>query len=153
VTIKPTSTNGPASRSVVANLSGQERVRSFGQLLVAVPQEIFAHRRPSPPAPQPLEPCPFWLNSPKKEDESGGSFRSEAEVRAAAQELSDRIWYERSLKTRNPDAGTRAVQEEMEVKYGRATLARKNDHELAAQEGRLEALRWCLGCEWDELAC
>jgi hypothetical protein len=106
------------------------------------------HRRDTERTPE----QPFWEKRPPDCPASRGHFRSEEEVRAATQELSDRAWYERSLKTRTPDAGTRAVRQEMEVKYGRATLKPHSDHERAAQAGRLEALRWCLGCEWDELA-
>jgi len=87
------------------------------------------------------------------------------EIMEAESELFDRIWYHRSLsyEHRMEGAGDRsAVQEQQRIAGpgrkrvekrfgGRSNLGPYDDYELGMLEGKLSALRWVLGSEWDFL--
>lgn len=88
-------------------------------------------------------------------------MRTTAELAAAAQELEDRIWYNRKIVLMNSirhratpmppedimDAIT-AHMREIEQKY---TSASYNTYEWGVVNGRLSALRWIFGEDWDML--
>jgi hypothetical protein len=88
-----------------------------------------------------------------------------AEISAAEQEMFDRVWHHRSLqreyKLRNEggDAAAdsnanyaRAARERVEAKYTEpGQLGPYTDFELGMLNGKLSALRWVLGAEWDFL--
>ncbi len=87
------------------------------------------------------------------------------EIQAAEQELADRIWYQRSLahERRYQEGGDQAAVENLrriagpgrrrvEKKYeGARSLGPYDDFEWGMLNGKLSALRWVLGSEWDFL--
>lgn len=85
--------------------------------------------------------------------------RNFGEIRAAEQEMFDRIWYGRSM-SHEADAGVdvnelRRVagpgRARVEATYGRDNLGPYNDFEWGMLNGKMSALRWVLGDEWDFL--
>ncbi|MCM2417666.1 restriction endonuclease [Streptomyces sp. RKAG293] len=90
-------------------------------------------------------------------------MRIEAEVIEAEQELFDRVWYNRKMileeRLAAGDASfsdaviatMRAACREMEAKYGKENLGPYSDFEWGMVSGKLSALRWVLGDEWDNL--
>ncbi|WP_371598614.1 PIN domain-containing protein [Streptomyces sp. NBC_00564] len=81
--------------------------------------------------------------------------RSLLDILEAEEEYFDRIWYIRSMAglAKNPDAediGKRA-RERLEKKYGADNLLPQDDWEFGYWNGKLAALRWILGSEWDFL--
>lgn len=92
--------------------------------------------------------------------------RTLAEIADAEQEYFDRVWYVRSLVHRDEDdpglpddirAGMTAARRRIETKYGTDQLMEPigPGHDEARQygyiSGKLSALRWVLGSEWDFL--
>lgn len=93
--------------------------------------------------------------------------RSLSEILQAEIEFSDRIWYDRKLVLQDqmkagleqelPSDIKKAIQVAMkhaEAKYGGKTAMReyyKNDFEWGMLNGKLSAIRWVLGDEWDNL--
>ena len=89
-------------------------------------------------------------------------MRTEAEILAAEQEFFDRVWYGRS-KRHTPDelraegrpenviAGMLASRKKIEERYGKRSLGPYSDFEWGMINGKLSALRWMLGDEWDFL--
>jgi PIN domain len=75
--------------------------------------------------------------------------RSGQEILAAEQRLFDLIWYQRSLSNMNPlgEPGRRRVEEA----YPAGELGPYTDFEWGMLNGKLSALRWVLGDEWDFL--
>src|ERR1017187_401150 len=88
--------------------------------------------------------------------------RTEAEIIAAEQEFFDRVWYGRSM-THTPEdlraegtpediiKGMLAARKKVEQKYGKNNLGPYDDFEWGMINGKLSALRWALGDEWDFL--
>ncbi|WP_280909601.1 PIN domain-containing protein [Streptomyces sp. SAI-149] len=81
--------------------------------------------------------------------------RSLIDILEAEEEYFDRIWYNRSIAyiSKNPgseDAGKKA-RERIEAKYGKDNLLPESDWEFGYWNGKLAALRWVLGSEWDFL--
>lgn len=88
-----------------------------------------------------------------------------AEISAAEQEMFDRVWYHRSLQHeyqllnegRQAEAEraadiARVGRERVEAKYTEpGHLGPYTDFELGMLNGKLSALRWVLGSEWDFL--
>ena len=93
----------------------------------------------------------------------GDFLRSQAEILHAVDELFDKIWYDRhqSLKTSimerrttvKPDIWRQAedAARGVENKYGKSALGPWSDFEWGMLNGKLSALRWVLGDEWDFL--
>lgn len=99
----------------------------------------------------------------------GSSLRGEDEISAAEQEYYDRIWYgrhagsiERYEKIVNGEIQERTTPEiaamalaagqTMREKYGgEDNLLAADDFEWGMMTGKLSALRWVLGLEWDFL--
>lgn len=75
--------------------------------------------------------------------------RSGQDILAAEQRLFDLIWYQRSLTGMDPVGapGRQRVQET----YPPEELGPYSDFELGMLHGKLSALRWVLGDEWDFL--
>jgi hypothetical protein len=89
--------------------------------------------------------------------------RSETEIQAASDELLDKIWYNRHLYLRAQiESGEETVNSEVwsaalkaaklvEEKYGKRNLEPWSDFDWGMLNGKLSALRWVLGDEWDFL--
>ena len=89
--------------------------------------------------------------------------RDDSEIRQAEQELSDRFWYFRTQGTSQESLrnggnipediiqGMFLKLREIENKYGKENLAPPYDFEWGVIHGKLSALRWLLGDEWDML--
>ncbi|EGD44067.1 hypothetical protein NBCG_01655 [Nocardioidaceae bacterium Broad-1] len=75
--------------------------------------------------------------------------RSGREILAAEKMFFDLIWYERSLDRMHPlgDAG----RERVEATYAKEELGPYTDFEWGMLNGKLSALRWVMGDEWDFL--
>ena len=91
-----------------------------------------------------------------------GGMRSQSEILSAEQEFFDRVWYERHLVGRSKhESGEQPMTEEIykvaldaaeRVKASRADLRpTEDDFEWGMWNGKLSALRWVLGDEWDFL--
>ncbi len=91
-------------------------------------------------------------------------MRKRVEIQEAEQEFSDRVWYNRKLvmleRIQNglepmPDedlmdkvtAGMRAIEE----RYGGKDTLAYDDFEWGMVNGKLSALRWVMGDDWDML--
>lgn len=89
--------------------------------------------------------------------------RSEEEVYLALERLVDQIWYNRhqGLKERvakkettvAPDIwkGALAAAKKIEKKYGKENLWHESDFEWGMLNGKVSALRWLMGDDWDML--
>jgi hypothetical protein len=86
------------------------------------------------------------------------------EIQNAEQEFFDRIWYQRSLahEWKREESGDEAALEDLrrisgpgrrrvEERYGAEHLGPYDDFEWGMLNGKLSALRWVLGSEWDFL--
>jgi hypothetical protein len=90
-------------------------------------------------------------------------LRDENEIIAAEQEFFDRVWYDRKLVLEeridqgsakvDPEIWKRAqeVMREVEERYGKDQLGPYDKFEWGMINGKLSALRWVLGAEWDML--
>jgi hypothetical protein len=101
------------------------------------------------------------------EEEWVGEPRSLTEILEAEEEFFDRIWYDRNFvhqanikdgleKEMPPEIkkGMLASMKRVEVKYGGKNALRKyykDDFEWGMLNGKLSALRWVLGDDWDFL--
>lgn len=89
--------------------------------------------------------------------------RTEEEVYSALERLVDQIWYNRhqGLKERvakkeatvAPDIwkGALAAARKIEKKYGKENLWHESDFEWGMLNGKVSALRWLMGDDWDML--
>lgn len=84
--------------------------------------------------------------------------RNYYEIRAAEQEMFDRIWYYRSLghETRAEDVDelrrvAGPARKRIEAQYGVENLGPYSDFEWGMLNGKLSALRWVTADEWDFL--
>lgn len=93
-----------------------------------------------------------------------GGARSQSEVIAAEQEFFDKVWYGRNRgfkeawesgeeRWRGEDIYQGAVKaaEEVRDRWGEENLGPFSDFEWGMISGKLSALRWVLGSEWDFL--
>jgi S-methylmethionine-dependent homocysteine/selenocysteine methylase len=90
-------------------------------------------------------------------------MRNQSEILEAEQEFFDRVWYDRSqVLARLMERGerpmnaqimemARAAREEVEAKYGKGNLGPYDEFSWGMISGKLSALRWVLGEEWDVL--
>jgi hypothetical protein len=90
-------------------------------------------------------------------------LRTESELLAAEQELFWKVWYERKLVleqriadgTQKVDpkilAGMHKAMREAEKIVGKENLGAKDDFDWGFTNGKLSALRWVLGDDWDML--
>lgn len=82
-------------------------------------------------------------------------MRNEEEITAAEDELSERVWHERHLvlmaehpgrpDMEEAERAAKAIREEL----GERKLGPYTDFEWGELNGKLSALRWVLGDEWD----
>jgi hypothetical protein len=98
-----------------------------------------------------------------KEKELDDYPRSMDEISAALEELLDKVWLDRHLSLRyRVERGQDAVKKEIWVgalesaqkvidKYGEDNLGPYSDFEWGMINGKLSALRWVFGDEWDML--
>lgn len=99
----------------------------------------------------------------KSKSENEYETRSDDEVSIAMEELLDKIWYNRHLNLRyrienygeyvNPEIWEGALNSacRVEEKYGIENLGPWDDFEWGMLNGKLSALRWFFGDEWDML--
>jgi hypothetical protein len=97
------------------------------------------------------------------EDSDIFKIRTEEEVYSALERLVDQIWYNRhqGLKERvakkettvAPEIwkGALAAAKKIEKKYGEENLWHESDFEWGMLNGKVSALRWLMGDEWDML--
>ena len=90
-------------------------------------------------------------------------MRSMKKVLEAEEEYFDKIWYNRHFcLARNVELGLTTIDDEIwntalktrkriEDKYGKENLLPHDDFEWGMMNGKLSALRWILGEEWDFL--
>jgi hypothetical protein len=90
-------------------------------------------------------------------------LRTEQEILEAEQEFFELVWYERSLYSEHQDkeAGIRRSPELLQtIKEAREGIAKRlgserlrphDDYEWGMINGKLSALRWMMGSEWDFL--
>jgi hypothetical protein len=101
----------------------------------------------------------------EQQDDEGEPFekRSEEEVEAIVGELIDKVWYNRHQELKelveegkeevDPQIWRDAIKaaKKIEDKYGEDNLGPYDDFEWGMLNGKLSALRWLLGYEWDML--
>ena len=90
-------------------------------------------------------------------------MRDIKKILEAEEEYFDKIWYNRHLSlTREIELGLSTVDDEIwrralearkriEEKYGKENLLPHDDFEWGMMNGKLSAIRWILGSEWDFL--
>jgi hypothetical protein len=95
--------------------------------------------------------------------QNASETRSLTDILAAEQEYFDKIWYGRSLMRDTEDGQIdpqlseslrqtiASARERIEAKYGKDKLPPVTDWEWGFMHGKLSALRWVLGEEWDFL--
>jgi len=90
------------------------------------------------------------------------TLRRVSDILAVEAELFDRLWYGRKPHRDAPDpedwspdlvAGTRAAQREVEQRYGIEVLDKdvESDWSWGFLSGKVSAIRWVLGYQWDML--
>jgi hypothetical protein len=102
----------------------------------------------------------------RKHNVTQAPLRSVKQILRAEQEFFERIWYDRSLlgeqidkkkKVKRPAdiiKGMMAARKRIEAQYGGKKALRnyyKDDFEWGMMNGKLSALRWVLGDDWDML--
>jgi hypothetical protein len=103
------------------------------------------------------------LNLLRKYNLANIPIRNIQAILKAEHEFFDKVWYDRHQMLRHlekigkekthPDImkAARKVAKAVEKKYGRKNLGPHNDFEWGMINGKLSALRWVLGDEWDML--
>ncbi len=98
-----------------------------------------------------------------EEDDELFEDRTKEEVMEAIDELTDKVWYNRHMDLRDMvesgeeevDPGiwkqALAAAKKVEDKYGIDNLGPYDDFEWGMLNGKLSALRWLTGFEWDML--
>ncbi len=96
-------------------------------------------------------------------DAQRGTPRSEEEIVSAIDEFFDKIWYDRhQLLKHQIETGREAVTSDIwikaeeaakkiEAKYPKSELGPHSDFDWGMINGKLSALRWVMGDEWDFL--
>jgi len=99
----------------------------------------------------------------RKYDLIGISERTVREILAAEEEFFDKVWYNRhwnwrlkveaGVESANPEIWKTALEaaKRVEDKYGKEQLGPWDDFEWGMLNGKLSALRWVLGDDWDFL--
>jgi len=96
-------------------------------------------------------------------DETEQMRRSDEEILEAIDEFVDKVWYDRHQQLKqniqdgteevDPDIWAKAQEEaaKIEAKYPRSELVPESDFDWGMINGKLSALRWVMGDEWDML--
>lgn len=96
-------------------------------------------------------------------DDNDDNFRSLDEISSAEEEFYEKIWFDRHMSLRyHVETGKTTVDpkiwegaltsaQKMIDKYGENNLGPYSDFEWGMLNGKLSALRWVLGLEWDML--
>ena len=73
--------------------------------------------------------------------------------RSKKQNLPPKSLIEHGQEQCNPEVWARALEaaKEIEEKYGRHNLGPYTDFEWGMLTGKMVALRWVMGCQWDDL--
>lgn len=92
-------------------------------------------------------------------------MRSEKQILKEEIIAENKVWYDRHQvgmagpykKEKDPEVlkcikGGIKCAKEMEKKYGKKNLGPYDTFEWGRLNGRLETLRWVLGCDWDDLS-
>lgn len=89
------------------------------------------------------------------------AMRKEWEVSNAQFEMCDKVWFGRATKYVLNEKGepvlvarhevAKPAVERMLEQYGEKELVVRNDYEWGVLSGKLSALRWVMGDEWDFL--
>ncbi|MGC1390891.1 MAG: hypothetical protein WA816_07620 [Bacteroidales bacterium] len=107
--------------------------------------------------------CSFKHSFEVNEDSDIFKVRSEEEVYSALDRFVDQIWYNRHQVLKEkvaknkeivaPEIWERALAaaKKMEKKYGEENLWHESDFEWGMLNGKVPALRWLLGEQWDML--
>lgn len=101
---------------------------------------------------------------PEEEEEFIQEMRSEDEIQIAIEEFFNRVWYNRKFNLfYNIEKGIESEpspkqmgvilkeMEKVEKEYGKDNLGPYSDFEWGMINGKLSALRWVLGDDWDFL--
>ena len=103
------------------------------------------------------------INDENMDESDVFEHRTMTEVEETAKELADKVWYNRHQDLKiaieegeeefNPQLWKDAEKnaQEIEEKYGIENLGPWDDFEWGIINGKLSALRWILGFEWDML--
>lgn len=90
-------------------------------------------------------------------------IRSLDQISSAEEEFFEKIWFDRHMTLKykieqentmvDPDIWAGALESERKMidKYGEKNLGPYSDFEWGMLNGKLSALRWVLGCDWDML--
>jgi hypothetical protein len=91
-------------------------------------------------------------------------MRTEKEISEAEDEMFDRVWFERkkvyitklidneeAMPSKDVMDTMRKAYRDVEKKYGREELNIDDDFAWGFVNGKLSALRWVLGDDWDNL--
>lgn len=81
-------------------------------------------------------------------------MRKLKELQQAEEEFFDRVWYDRSQMMRSPEDiknGAMKARVKVEEKYGKENLGPYDKFEWGMINGKLSALRWMMGEDWDML--
>jgi hypothetical protein len=78
-----------------------------------------------------------------------GMTRPEETIRNEQQKLWDKVWWNRHMALGEPEAGRDAART-LEDKYGKGWLIPKSEIDWGICLGKMMALAWVLGAEWEE---
>jgi hypothetical protein len=88
--------------------------------------------------------------------------RTEAEIEAALEEVEEKVWYDRHMMllekhqsgemvfTEEQLAAANASAQQIRDQYGEGNLGPYDDMGWGVLLGKLSALRWVTGSDWDE---
>jgi len=103
------------------------------------------------------------MSTKKDNTDTFESQRTDDQIRAAIEELFDKVWYDRHQQLKqNVEDGTETVNPEIwkqakkaaakiEAMYPQSELGPYSDFDWGMLNGKLSALRWAMGDEWDFL--
>jgi hypothetical protein len=91
------------------------------------------------------------LTRRSEDGEHSAAPRSRDEVKDAQEEMFHRVWYHRKMMRDHEDAISSDPMREIEERYGKDTLVGLSDFQVGMLHGKLSALRWVMGSEWDFL--
>jgi hypothetical protein len=78
-------------------------------------------------------------------------MRNFKKINEAEEEFFNRVWHGRHLFLKSKSKVAHAEAKKIEKKYGKKNLGPYDDFEWGMINGKLSALRWVLGEDWDML--